>query len=43
MHREALELKEKLLGAQHLLTLDSMSNLAVVLRRQGKHEEAVDS
>jgi Flp pilus assembly protein TadD len=40
MHRQALGLKEKVLGQQHPSTLGSMNNLAVVLGSQGKYEEA---
>jgi tetratricopeptide (TPR) repeat protein len=40
MHRQALELMEKMLGIDHLLTLDSMNNLASVLGSQGKYDEA---
>ena len=40
MHRRTLELKEKVLGREHPSTLDSMNNLAEVLRSQGEYEEA---
>ncbi|EXA53654.1 hypothetical protein FOVG_01389 [Fusarium oxysporum f. sp. pisi HDV247] len=40
MHREALELMEKVLGKEHPSTLGSMNNLALVLREMGKYEEA---
>jgi len=40
MHWQALELKEKVLGQEHLSTLSSMNNLAGVLRSQGKYAEA---
>ncbi|EXL45099.1 hypothetical protein FOCG_13862 [Fusarium oxysporum f. sp. radicis-lycopersici 26381] len=40
MHRETLELKEKVLGKEHPSTLDSMNNLALVLRKIGKYEKA---
>ena len=40
MHRETLELKEKLLGREHPDTLGSMNNLAAVLSSQGKYSEA---
>ncbi|KAI4599650.1 hypothetical protein KJ359_001747 [Pestalotiopsis sp. 9143b] len=40
MHREALELRKSVLGPEHPSTLDSMNNLAGVLRSQGKYEEA---
>jgi tetratricopeptide (TPR) repeat protein len=40
MHRQALELREKVLGKEHPSRLASMNNLACVLHKQGKHEEA---
>ncbi|KAK1973898.1 acyl transferase/acyl hydrolase/lysophospholipase, partial [Colletotrichum cereale] len=40
MHRQTLELKEKVLGSENPSTLDSMNNLALVLRSQGKYHEA---
>ncbi|KAH6874575.1 Tetratricopeptide repeat-domain-containing protein, partial [Thelonectria olida] len=40
MHRQTLELREKLFGKEHPSTLDSMNNLAVILDRLGKSEEA---
>jgi hypothetical protein len=40
MHQRVLELREGALGKEHLDTLDSMNNLAGVLHRQGKYEEA---
>ncbi len=40
MHRQALDLKEKVLGEEHLSTLASMNNLEEVLRHQGTYEEA---
>ncbi|KAK4108618.1 hypothetical protein N656DRAFT_684421, partial [Canariomyces notabilis] len=40
MHRQALGLKEEVLGKEHPYTLTSMNNLASVLGRQGKYEEA---
>ncbi|KAI3530692.1 hypothetical protein CABS02_14420 [Colletotrichum abscissum] len=40
MHRQALELKEKVLGPENPDTLISMNNLAEVLRSQGKYDEA---
>ena len=40
MHRHTLDLRKKVLGEMHPSTLDSMNNLAEVLRRQGKYEEA---
>ena len=35
-----LELKEKILSIDHLLTLASINNLVVVLNSQGKYKEA---
>ena len=40
MHRQTLELREKVLGQEHPDTLTSMNNLAMVLSSQGKYEEA---
>ncbi|KAK4680131.1 hypothetical protein QC764_0041900 [Podospora pseudoanserina] len=40
MHRQTLQLREKVLGKEHPDTLTSMSNLASVLVSQGKYEEA---
>ncbi|KAK4653773.1 hypothetical protein QC762_0087050 [Podospora pseudocomata] len=40
MHRQALQLSEKVLGKEHPHTLGSMNNLALVLYSQGKYEEA---
>jgi hypothetical protein len=40
MHRQTLVRMEKVLGHEHPSTLGSMSNLAIVLDRQGKYEEA---
>jgi Tetratricopeptide repeat len=40
MHRQELELTEKVLGKEHPDTLASMNNLALVLHNQGKYEEA---
>lgn len=40
MHRQTLELSEKVLGQEHPSTLDSMNNLALVLDNQGKYNEA---
>ncbi|KAK2005502.1 TPR-like protein [Colletotrichum eremochloae] len=40
MHRQTLELKEKVLGPENPDTLSSMNNLALVLDSQGKYEEA---
>jgi tetratricopeptide (TPR) repeat protein len=39
MHRQTLELREKVLSIKHLDTLTSVNNLAVVLEKQGKYEE----
>jgi tetratricopeptide (TPR) repeat protein len=43
MHRQALELKQKVLGQEHPSTLDSLNNLALVLGSQGKYEETLDN
>ncbi|KAK9422560.1 putative Polyketide synthase [Seiridium unicorne] len=40
MHRETLELYKSVLGLEHPSTLDSIHNLALVLRSLGKYEEA---
>ena len=40
MHRQTLELREKVLGVEHPDTLMSMNNLAMVLQAQGKYEAA---
>ncbi|KAK3373972.1 hypothetical protein B0T24DRAFT_283145 [Lasiosphaeria ovina] len=40
MHRQALQLFEKVFGKEHPLTLHSMNNLANTLNSQGKYEEA---
>src|SRR5206468_2644730 len=40
MHRQALYLREKVLGEEHPSTLASMNSLAEVLRQQGKYKEA---
>ncbi|KAL0929379.1 uncharacterized protein CTRU02_215545 [Colletotrichum truncatum] len=40
MHRQTLELMQKVLGPENPSTLTSMSNLAGVLKSQGKYEEA---
>jgi hypothetical protein len=40
MHQQTLDLKQKALGEEHPSTLDSMNNLANVLRQQGQYEEA---
>jgi hypothetical protein len=39
-HRQALGLRETVLGKEYPSTLMSMSNLANALSDQGKHEEA---
>jgi hypothetical protein len=40
MQRQALGLSEKVLGKEHPSTLTSMDNLSLMLRDQGKYEEA---
>ena len=40
MQRQALGLSEKVLGKEHPSTLTSMNNLTLVLKDQGKFEEA---
>ena len=40
MNRRALVGREQVLGAEHPNTLTSVSNLASVLGRQGKYDEA---
>ncbi|RKK34469.1 hypothetical protein BFJ67_g13747 [Fusarium oxysporum f. sp. cepae] len=40
MHRETLEVREKVLGKEHPYTLNSMNNLATVLEKMGEYEEA---
>ncbi|KAK5550164.1 hypothetical protein LTR46_011837, partial [Exophiala xenobiotica] len=40
MHREVVEVQERVLGQERPDTLTSMNNLALVLRDQGKYEEA---
>jgi len=40
MHREALALRRKLLGTEHVVVAGSLNNLAIVLARQGKLAEA---
>ncbi len=40
MHRQALALRETVLGNEYPDTLMSMNNLAVVLNSQGKYKEA---
>ncbi|KAF5126289.1 Kinesin light chain 1 [Metarhizium anisopliae] len=40
MHRQALQLREKVLGRKHPDTLSSIGNLALVLVDLGRHEKA---
>lgn len=40
MHKQALVLRERLLGKKHSSTLASMSNLINVLSSRGKYDEA---
>ena len=40
MHRQALELREKVLGKEHPHTLTSMNNLAFVLSNLEKYDES---
>jgi tetratricopeptide (TPR) repeat protein len=40
MYRQALALREKVLGKEHPDTLTSMNNLAGLLEGQGKYDEA---
>ncbi|KAI0205230.1 hypothetical protein F4808DRAFT_448286 [Astrocystis sublimbata] len=40
LYQQTLGLREKVLGREHSDTLSSMNNLALVLYRQGKYEEA---
>ena len=40
LHRQTLEMKEKVFGEEHPSTLASMTNFAIVLQQQGKYEEA---
>ncbi|KIX06114.1 uncharacterized protein Z518_04088 [Rhinocladiella mackenziei CBS 650.93] len=40
MAQASLEVREEVLGLDHIQTLDSVNNLAVALRDQGKYEEA---
>lgn len=45
MHRQALEAREKVLGREHPLTLNSANNLGFVLSRQGntkKQNQCID-
>jgi hypothetical protein len=39
MFRQALGLRETVLGKEHPVTLTGMNNLAVALRDQGKYEQ----
>ena len=41
-YRKILELRERALGLDHPDTLSCMANLGLMLRRQGKHEAAVE-
>jgi len=40
MHRQTLRLSESVLGKEHLSTLASMNNLALVLGNQGIYKQA---
>lgn len=40
IHRETLQLREKVLGKERLSILHSINNLVVVLESQGKYKEA---
>ncbi|KAK3939474.1 kinesin light chain, partial [Diplogelasinospora grovesii] len=40
LHRQALELFEKVLGRENPFTVTNMNNLALTLKSQGKYEEA---
>jgi hypothetical protein len=40
MHRRALKGRENVLGPEHPDTLNSVNNLGMVLKTQGKYEEA---
>ena len=42
MHQQVLKLRETVLGREYPKTLTNMNNTAVVIRRQGKYEEAED-
>ena len=42
LFRQVLEADVKALGYEHVYTIISMNNLAEILSRQGKHEDAVD-
>jgi hypothetical protein len=41
LHQQALQLREKVLGKDHPSTLQSMNNLALVLDKQVKYDEAI--
>jgi tetratricopeptide (TPR) repeat protein len=43
MYRQALRLKEAVLGKEHPSTLRSVNNLAMVLRDQGKYEQVEET
>jgi lipopolysaccharide biosynthesis regulator YciM len=40
MHKQALEAKRRVLGADHPFTLTSMANLASTYRNQGRWKDA---
>jgi hypothetical protein len=40
VHKQALELRKKVLGPEHPDVLESMNNLALVLKKQGKYKTA---
>jgi tetratricopeptide (TPR) repeat protein len=40
MYQQELKMCQKVLGQEHLSTLSSMNNLALVLDRQGRYTEA---
>jgi tetratricopeptide (TPR) repeat protein len=41
INEQVLELRKRILGAEHPVTLLSMNNLALTLRDLGRHEEAL--
>ena len=43
MNKRTLDKKKTILGGRHPSTLRSMNNLALVLRHQGKYEEAEET
>ena len=43
MNKRTLDKKKTILGGRHPSTLRSMNNLALVLRYQGKYEEAEET